>query len=181
MIKNITTHAPNELIEWLLYKDFLMTKLKNLCEKVTLQVISQDWIKKSWWEKHHLNISTEFLCREIIMKGDENICWYAKTLLPKTTYDNYLELFARLDKEPLGNLLFDPANNIKRENFKYYPINSDYLEYHFLDKVGLSNLDDILWMRLSAFSFPSNDVFYLAEIFLPDLYQVIKEHKSDAQ
>lgn len=177
MLDNNKPAAPSWLMEWLLHKGFLMTKLQSLGVKPQLVVINEMWRNQiGWWEKNYLRINEKFLQREIIVKADEHICWYARTILPITTYNNHPDLFKRLKNEPLGNLLFDPKNNIKRTSFKYYDINLDYIEYHWLDKLNITNLDSILWMRVSTFNMQNKGDFYLAEMYLPGLINVMNTY-----
>lgn len=164
---------PNPLLNpWLTCQTSLTAKLEQAAGDAQLAVLQQAWKRAGWWEKYALNIDNQqVLQREIVMYAREKACWYARTLIPKVTYDNHADFFDRLDKQILANLIFN-NDLINRKEFVNYAVNKNCLEYYWLEN-SLASESDYLWVRGSQFTI-SDDSFYLMEILLPGLLEATK-------
>jgi chorismate lyase len=140
------------------------------CSKsnVRMEKLAQAWVCPNWWESHVTNIFTELLIRrDILMLADDKPCWFARTMIPDSTYERAPDFFDRLQQEPLANLIFNEPR-VERILLHSYGIDEKNLEYHWLQPAWrLSH--QALWMRLCTFSLDRRSRFYLAEIFLPSL------------
>lgn len=156
------------LLSWLNYTESLTQRLRAQAQSVNLEVLQQGWQDADWWAEQILNLEKEpIFQREILMHTEKNCCWYARTLIPKTSYLGENALFLRLNNESLGDIIFNDPK-IKRVQLKHYAVDEQCLEYHWLKK-WRSNLPKALWLRYSHFVI--NDVFpfYLVEILFPEL------------
>ena len=155
------------LFRWLNHKDSLTANLKVLAKNVNLQVLNQGWKGSSWCDKEVLSMQgIKLFIREILMSADGEPCWYARTIIPDTTY-NSSTFFNRLYKEALTALIFNEPK-IMRIELKIYAISNKSLEYYWLPE-GLRNNQSIYWVRISYFLFEDKFPFYLIEILLPAL------------
>lgn len=159
---------PKPLKVWLDYPYSLTEKLKDEAGEARLQRLTQHWRIPDWWDKFNSGGNhQELLHREILMWARQKPCWYARTIIPLSTYQHDVPLFSRLQQEPLGNLIFS-NNKIKRTSFIHYAINAQCIEYHWLDEHMHGNAKT-LWVRLSTFLLNDHYPFFLVEILLPGL------------
>ena len=163
---------PAHLLPWLTYTDFLTEKLQKLTGHAKISVLSNRWEKPSQWAKNKLGVmSTWVLNREICMKSQNDVCWFARTILPIETFELDPSLFNRLKEESLGQLIFY-GTDISRVSHTYYPIDKHAIEYHWLDK-SVHQDEKNLWVRLSEFKVHGTFSFYLIEILLPGLERLL--------
>ena len=163
----------NSLLEWLNCESFLTEKLKSLTGDATLRLLSQSLVKTSDWEHMILGVDDPFvLRREILMSSNKIPCWYARTVLPNSTYTANVDLFARLKHETLGHLIFSDAQ-ITRASIKKYSITESCTEFSWLVPF-LGQLPGALWMRRSTFHIHKTWPFFLMELYLPGLIQLIE-------
>lgn len=164
--------APASLIPWLTYTESLTNKLHYIAGDAHMELCGQYWVNSGWWSTHVLGlVNLALMQREIVMYSKHIPCWYARTLIPDSTWQRNQDLLGRLDHRPLGRLIFDPANNIHRHWLKSYPINNQCLEFYW-PQAKLTCNSSQLWMRLSQFNIGQRDPFFLAEILLPGLLEV---------
>lgn len=164
----LTCESPQLLLPWLTYQQSLTRRLETKAEGVKLEVLRQRVDYPDWWDKHVLQINEiSVLHREIVMWAGATPCWYARTVIPKTTYENNPIFFDRLKNESLGALIFN-EKKVERISLVYYPINNQTIEYHWLDET-LHCQVIILWVRLSIFTIGRKLPFFLIEIMLPGL------------
>lgn len=170
----VTIKAPTskQFDEWLNHQDPLTDKLKKITGDAQLGFISQQWVHSGWWNKQVLNISDKkVLQREIIMKSHNIAYWYARSIIPQKCYDLDPTFFDRLNNESLKSLIFG-EDRVVRLNRICYPIDQQCLEFHWVKNI-LNFVEGILWVRLAEFSFHKKESFYLAEVFLPDIGNIV--------
>ena len=159
---------PQRLIPWLRHPHSLTDKLQSLKSSISLQLLFQQWIKPTWWDKYVLSIEDEFIFqREIIMESQHVAYWYARAIIPKSCYDLDQMFFKRLEKESIRNLIFD-SQEVHRVDFIAYPVDKECIEFHWANK-HLSGVQGKLWVRFAEFSFQNKASFYLLEILSPEL------------
>ena len=164
---------PSSLLPWVTHQDSLTKLLQSRAGNARLQVLGQCWESPNWWDKHVLHIEGEsVLHREILMWAGKEVCWYARTIIPKATYQSGALLFERLQEESLGALIFNEPT-IKRVNMSYYAISDQSIEYHWLNPL-LHGSANVLWVRMSAFTLNAQLPFYLIETLLPALERYTK-------
>ncbi|MGQ3887447.1 chorismate--pyruvate lyase family protein [Legionella sp. CNM-1927-20] len=170
------TLPPKTLFPWLTYEQSLTKRLQCIVgEAPKLTVLKQHWCPVDWWDKYVVGLSEDELAlhREIIISAENKQCWYGRTIIPASTYQSYEALFARLNQESLGQLIFS-NKAITRLAHKFYSITPQSIEYYWLKPIIHVN-DSRLWVRLAVFTINNHAQFYLIEILLPDLLRVTNE------
>lgn len=158
---------PQYLLPWLTCTTYLTEKLFSRSGNTRLQVCQQIWESANDWDKQNLALKDErVLHRDIVTYAWDHACWFARSILPEATYQAHEDLFARLNHEPLGNLIFH-AQDIQRLSLRTYSITSQAPESTWLPHALRS--EQGLWLRLSVFQVKEAERFYLVEILLPDL------------
>ena len=159
---------PPELLPWINYQDSLTERLKDKAGHARLQVLGQSWGAPDSWDKQVLHYNHEAVFRrEIIMWALDEPCWYARTIIPYTTYHAHRVLFNRLEQESIGTLIFSVAE-IKRVDIIHYPVDKNSIEYYWLNP-SMHHKAKVLWVRLSTFSVADGLPFFLIEMLLPAL------------
>ncbi len=161
---------PKALIPWLTCLTPLTQKLREHAGDASMQVLKHEWEAVNSWDKEILGLSNgKVIHREILMHAHRQSCWYARTIIPEETMIAEPRLFARLNQEPLGQLIFY-SGSIQRVSLHYGPVDVSNQIFDWLPRHIMPQLRQYLWRRLSTFSLVSNDArFYLLEIFLPGL------------
>lgn len=163
---------PELLEDWIDYPDSLTDKLKLALGSIELEVILQKWLKPDWWDTHFLRIDdSSVFQREIIMRNKGIAYWYARSVIPRKCYNVDPVFFNRLENESIRNLIFD-ENRVKRINILSYPVNELNLEFYWVKK-HIDSIQGTLWVRFAEFSFQDSELFYLVEILLPELENVL--------
>ena len=79
---------PPTLSSWIHYQQSLTDKLQQATGSANIVLLSQQWVKPSWWDKYLLMIDDPVIFqREITMQSQDVAYWYAKTLIPQQCYD----------------------------------------------------------------------------------------------
>lgn len=165
------TNDPSTLGVWREQQSSLTDMLKSAKGNTQLEVISQNWIKPTWWDNYLLKVDGELVFqREILMKHDAVEYWFARTIIPQKCYNLDPHFFNRLEKESIRNLIFD-TKEVQRINIINYPIDKQCVEFYWVKK-QLVTIEGTLWVRLAEFSFQESESFYLVEILLPELENV---------
>ena len=153
---------------WLTHPHSLTERLIMKAGHAHLNVLRQSWQATDWWDKQMFQVQDSTVWhREIVMTASDEPCWYARTIIPRTTYEANEKTFDRLQKESLGKIIFNDSR-IERLFLFHYPIDAKSIEYYWLNDM-LHQHSKIVWVRLSAFSIDKNTPFYLVEIMLPGL------------
>lgn len=164
----INSSVSSRLQPWITYQTSLTEKLKKIAGDADLQLLKQVWEQADWWDKHVLKIANEqVMHREIVMCAKKKPCWYARTVIPQTTYSCDTVFFDRLENESLGKLIFE-GNKVKRFMLMNYSINPSCIEYYWLTE-WMHRHETELWVRLSGFTVSERFSFFLVEILLPEL------------
>jgi chorismate--pyruvate lyase len=166
------TIDPFFLRDWIEHQYSLTDKFNAAKGSSHLEVISQNWIAPTWWDTYLLNIDDKLIFqREILMKHQGVDYWYARTIIPQKCYNSNPDFFKRLEKESIRNLIFD-NNTVHRINMINYPVNHQCIEFNWVKKY-LNSTSDILWVRLAEYSFQGLESFFLVEILLPELENIL--------
>ena len=161
-------HSSAQLSEWINAQDSLTERLKRSTGEAQLELLNQQWVTPDQWDRHLLQIDDPLIFeRNIIMKSQGIVYWYARSIIPQKCYDLDPLFFNRLQKESIKNLIFDEVN-VQRINFITYPANDQCPEFHWVKKY-INVVHGILWVRLAEFLFQQKESFYLVEILLPAL------------
>jgi len=95
--------------------------------------------------------------------GTENDRWlFARTVIPMTTLKGAAKRLTRMDKTPLGKILFGRSRAL-RKNMRLDLISADP---HNIFRFGIPE-GFPLWRRLSTFELETGPLI-ISEVFLPD-------------
>lgn len=163
--------APQYVHSWLTLQTSLSDRLKLIKGNSQVNRIKQDWSTVNWWEKYHLHLQGKVLRREVIITANDQPYWYARTIIPEEAWNAAPQLFQRLEKESLGDILYYSQQEITRF-IHPYKITPAFLEWYWVP-------NDIrgkgpMWGRLSTFILNGKQSFFLIELFLPALENVQK-------
>ncbi len=165
---------PNHLLAWASLESVLSDRLKQVSGEAKLTVLTQQFERTCWWARQSLSVVDDRMFRrDIVMTSKGTPCWFARTLIPKATYQAHQAIFTRLENEPLTNLLYGKTS-IERIDLFAYALNANCMEYYWMD-ASLSEKQPTLWARISTFQLPSEHRFYLVEVFLPGLERVCNQ------
>lgn len=117
-----------------------------------------------------LEINEITFVRESWLKCDDKKLVYARTVIPRLTYENASHELTELGNKPLGNILFNDDSTY-RSNMQYAKIPSDCTLY----KQATTGTDSIfdLWGRQSLFYIDKNPLL-ITEVFLPTILECSK-------
>ena len=165
---SVQTQAPKHLLPWLTYEGFLTKKLHQLTGDTSMQILSHAMHSRLWWDQYMLGVTcASVVHRDIVMYAQQQACWYARSIIPQTTYDAAPQWFARLKTELLGTLLFE-STHVHRQFLIHYPIDVSCIEYHWVNSIWHQNTPR-LWARLSLFHVHHEHPLFLLEVLLPGL------------
>ena len=100
---------------WLDEAKNLVTSLSKFYGNITLDKISQKFDDITDFEANLLN-TTNSLVRQISLSNSENKFVYARTIVPKNTYQHFIQELENLGTKPIGdNLLFDKSKFARGE------------------------------------------------------------------
>lgn len=159
------------LTSWLTYQGFLTERLKSKTGDAQLKVYREHWEAPQPWYAAVLQHEETSWCREIVMCTQDEPCWYARTVIPQSTYHAHTALFQRLKQESLGQLIFGETA-ITRSSLRVHQIVPGSVEYQWL-QADWHQHASMLWVRVSEFQVHVQHSFYLIEIFLPFLMQSV--------
>ena len=168
-----TLKIPEALSEWIQCTTSITDRAKKYAGHIEIELLNHEWTLKTFEETYPYVIKTEPLfLREIYMRCDDVPWWYARTLIPKTTYHLRQSRLDALGACPLGDLLYhDPL--IVRTPFEYSALSPSTPEYkQALSHLPLCSGIDLLWARRSIFWIEKKPLF-LMEVFLPTLLKAL--------
>jgi len=105
---------------WLVRSGPLSAALKQLCQNLSVQVISQQLETATPEEQQALNIQeTNSLIRQVYLCGD-NVPWiHARLVVPHTTYQSYKPELDNLGDKLLGEAFLYSKSGIQRSPFEF--------------------------------------------------------------
>lgn len=160
--------CPDSLREWLESPTSLTDKLRNKTGNAELEVLSQGWLESSSRELEFLGIvSGPTMQRDIMMHSGGCSYWFAKTIIPNACYCLDNDFFNRLKSESIQRLIFGEPR-VQLVERKSYSIDQSCPEFCWVQNYK-NDIQGILWVRLSEFTFLQQETFYLMEILLPEL------------
>lgn len=172
IIPNTSLEVPNLLAPWIHYDGYLTEKLRKKAGDARLEVLAHGFGPRDEWDETVLSLrDTEVLHREIVIAAWGVPCWYARTIIPATTYRADEAFFERLKTESLGELLFHTTKVLRVERV-CYPIYENSSEYAWLN-ASMHVFAKTLWARRTTYAVVGSHPFFLIEIFLPGLQEYL--------
>lgn len=169
----LTANAPQpkQLLDWLYCPTSLTEKLQRLTGHAEPELVHQQWVNRTWWDAFLLGcVCKKVFQREILMQSNQHYFWYARTIISEYCYQQHPHFFDRLKKESVKHLIFHNPD-IQVNNRVIYSINPQCLEYFWVKRY-VPVLANVLWVRLTTFSYRQKGQFFLCEIFLPELERI---------
>lgn len=174
---------PDCLWPWVRCTNVITKRLMSQCDKVVMQVLDERWLMSHDQVLENRSYIGDPLSRfmkfgmtwkvipcfkrDILMLGDENPCWFARTYIPQKSFDHDPSFFERLQHEPLSHLVYG-EKRVCRTFMHSYSIDQQDIIYHWVHCDWHQNTSP-LWVRYSTFHFDQHYPFYLIEVFLPAL------------
>jgi chorismate--pyruvate lyase len=159
----------SNLKTWLLHPGSFVERLKNHGVKSPkIQVIQQQWQLPHADERQELalNFRTNVLIREVLIKSDDIVWMFARTVFPRATLSGKYRQLAHLKTKSLGSILFkDPT--LQRSEFDIFSVEPG-MDLHDQLNPFLPAEINSLWARRSLF-FVRQKPLLLTEVFFPDI------------
>lgn len=157
---------------WLQSTSRLTDLLKEKSGDANVIVLSESFKESGWWEKYVFSCPSELsFYREVVIKSHHHPCWFARTIIPASSFNRHKDIFSRFQKESLGDIIFSEPR-IERVSLMAAPLDASFIEYHWLSSDLTENLPST-WMRRSVFAIDGRVAFYLVEIFLNGLFDAV--------
>jgi chorismate--pyruvate lyase len=154
---------------WLRYKKSMTKRLRKYAgEDLAIEVTQAGWQRGDRYEHQILQVplGQRFFIREVNITCNHNICMFARTTIPASSFSGKLKFLRHLGTKPLGNVLFaDPS--LTRSEFSYTLLPRSH-ELFIKSPTAASNQVTALWARYSVFMLKSERLL-LTEVFLPPL------------
>jgi chorismate lyase len=130
------------------------------------------WVKPERSEAQLLRIplSQKVLLREVYLKCADNLCVYARSVIPLCTLQGKHRRLKYLGNKPLGEYLFT-SPNLHRETIQWIKLSTNSALLRPLAQHSIE-MDSQVWGRRSLFQIDKNPLL-VSEFFLPHLYQPV--------
>lgn len=164
-------HIDGKALSWLSDEGSLTQRLKNYCPgQFSVVVLGEEWVKPEPSEAQLLAIpqSQKVLLRQVHLKCAEQLCVYARSVIPLKTLKGKHRRLLFLGNKPLGEYLFaSPSLQRSRVEWSKLSHKSD------LFKTAVAESDQThaaVWGRRSLFSIDKKPLL-VSEFFLPVLFE----------
>lgn len=159
------------ILSWLIDEGSLTQRLKDYCpDQFSVVVLAEEWGKPDHSEAKLLGIpmAQKVLLRQVHLKCSDQLCVYARSVIPLSTLQGKHQRLQYLGNKPLGEYLF--ANpTLKRSKVEW----SKLTHKSSLFKTAMANqqtTNNAIWGRRSLFQI-DNKSLLVSEFFLPVLSQ----------
>ncbi len=156
-------------LSWLVDEGSLTQRLKKFCpNQFSVVVLAEEWGKPDYSEARLLGIpmSQKVLLRQVHLKCGDNLCVYARSVIPLSTLQGKHNRLQFLGDKPLGEYLF--ANpTLKRSKIEWSKLTHGSL----LFTIAMANQpasSEPIWGRRSLFNIDAKSLL-VSEFFLPVL------------
>ncbi|MBL7000243.1 MAG: chorismate lyase [Gammaproteobacteria bacterium] len=161
----------SQVLSWLSDEGSLTLRLKNRCpDEFCVDVVGEEWSQPDPAEALLLAIAPnqKVLLRQVHLKCNDQLCVYARSVIPLETLQGKHQQLQHLGNKPLGEYLF--ANpSLKRSRIEWSKLTMDSSLY----KVAMADQpasDQPIWGRRSLFQIDSKPLL-VSEFFLPVLFK----------
>jgi chorismate--pyruvate lyase len=158
------------ILSWLTDSGSLTQRLKNYCpEHFSLKVLGEEWVKADNSEAMLLGIepSQKVLLRQVHLKCEDQVCVYARSIIPLLTLQGKHRRLKFLGKKPLGEYLFS-SPGLERSIIEWSQLaTGSSLHRIALGESAASNKP--VWGRRSLFKIDKKPLL-VSEFFLPVLF-----------
>ncbi len=165
----LTRQIAPGILAWLNDEGSLTQRLKRYCpNRFSVIVLDEQWGKPDHSEAALLDIplSQKVLLRQVHLKCGEQLCVYARSVIPLSTLRGKHHRLQYLKNKPLGEYLF--ANpTLKRSKIEWSKL-SPGSRLHQIASAGQQADDEDIWGRRSLFNIDGKSLL-VSEFFLPVL------------
>lgn len=162
------------ILSWLVDEGSLTQRLKNHCpNQFSVQVLAEEWVKPDLSEARLLGIplSQNVLLRQVHLKCNDQLCVYARSVIPLSTLQGKHHRLQFLGDKPLGEYLFSNPT-LKRSKIEWSKLTrgSSLFTIAMADQIesDRAESDQPIWGRRSLFQIDTKSLL-VSEFFLPVL------------
>lgn len=144
----------------------------NCSGKFHIELKNESWCQPLSDEIESLSLAENEITfvRESWLKCDNKRLVYARTVIPRATFEKESQELLQLGNKPLGNILFND-NTTYRTNMRYAKIPVDWSLHQ--QATADSKIISDLWGRQSLF-YINNNPLLITEVFLPTILECSK-------
>ncbi len=165
----LTRQIDPAILVWLSDEGSLTQRLKQFCpQRFSVEVLAEEWGKPDHSEAALLGIpmTQKVLLRQVHLKCGDQLCVYARSVIPLSTLRGKHHRLQYLNNKPLGEYLF--ANpTLKRSKIEWSKLTPGS-RLHQVATAGGSIEADEIWGRRSLFQIDAKSLL-VSEFFLPVL------------
>jgi len=168
--QTLKQQIPPAVLYWLADEGSLTQRLKIRCpDQFSVHVLGEEWCRPDPAEARLLQIPLRqnVLLRQVHLKCNNQLCVYARSVIPLATLQGKHQRLQYLGNKPLGEYLF--ANpTLKRSRIEWSKLTLESSLY----QVAMANQapsDKPIWGRRSLFQIDSSPLL-VSEFFLPVLF-----------
>ena len=159
-----------DVLSWLTDEGSLTQRLKDYCpNQFSLTVLGEAWVKPDQSEARLLDIpsSQQVLLRQVHLKCNDNLCVYARSVIPLKTLQGKHRRLQYLGTRPLGEYLFS-SPTLQRSRIEWSKMKKSSALYK-IAMAGQPPSDYPIWGRRSLFLIDKKPLL-VSEFFLPVLF-----------
>ena len=159
----------SSILSWLVDEGSLTKRLKNYCpDQFLVDVLTEEWVKPDHSEARLLGIpmAQKVLLRQVHLKCGDQLCVYARSVIPLSTLQGKHQRLQHLGNKPLGEYLF--ANpTLKRSKIEWGKLTHGSSLFDTAME-HMKDTDQVIWGRRSLFQIDTKSLL-VSEFFLPVL------------
>jgi len=157
----------------------LTQRLKTFCpEQFSVVVLAEEWGKPDHSEAKLLGIpmAQKVLLRQVHLKCGDQLCVYARSVIPLSTLQGKHQRLQYLGNKPLGEYLF--ANpTLKRSKIEWSKLTKSSSLYN-IAMTDQPETGEPVWGRRSLFQIDAKSLL-VSEFFLPVLNDKTSQHDAE--
>jgi chorismate--pyruvate lyase len=158
------------ILSWLNDQGSLTRRLKSHCpRRFKVVLLAEEWGRPEPSEARLLGIPTSqrVLLRQVHLKCDDQLCVYARSVIPLMTLQGRHRRLRFLGNKPLGEYLFS-SPSLQRKRIEWSRLTPSSSLYR-MATAGQPDSDDPVWGRRSLFMIDGKPLL-VSEFFLPVLF-----------
>lgn len=180
--EELEKEPPTNILDWLTKPFILSRALRKVCQTLSVQILNQDFNSAHNDEMDLIGLdpsSPNPLVRQVFLKGDDVPFTYGRVVVPKSTYDLFLEKFSNLGTNLFGETLLYGDPTMKRQPFEWTYLNNTYTLFQEIEnKLQHSSFHEA-WARRSVFNIQGVPLL-VTEVFLPSIPSYNADSENDA-
>lgn len=160
-----------DVLQWMKDEGSLTQRLKNYCpNRFSLVVLGEEWVKPDQSESKLLGNrpGEKVLLRQVHLKCSDQLCVYARSVIPLSTMQGKHRRLRHLGTKPLGEYLF-ASSTLQRSRIEWSKLTSSSA-LHQIALAGQKQTSEPIWGRRSLFRIDDKPLL-VSEFFLPVLFR----------